>query len=1463
NAEDTVKIGRKYSAASNNFSGYIDEVVVFDYALSTTQVGDLYNGRYNLDDRIVLPGADLIYQVTAQNNLISRGVRGYFFAEPEGDTSPLIVDTDFQAFHLDRLESGTLNGTVVVTSTASAGVYDLDLVAEGVITAEDESDFFLTLPDPDVGLYFENNHFPDDTSDSLAAAPASGVVAECPALDRLGDETGCPALLEDGGVFGRGLEFDGTDDTLLVRATSDNSGLNFEDAAFTIAAWISPTHDEAETAKRTVLGYYEPDRLWFDLDEETGATEFYDQAGEFKATCDGSECPTKVGASGQLFDGSNDELTIASNEYIDDADLDRYSILIDYAIDTGNTNDIQVIYEQGSSDRGLSIFVYTDYAGYPDKWLLFVCNWDTSEKSNEAACIDNIAETGTHYERGGRLIVTLDTSANEMKAYLDNVYLGTAETLLKKAHASEIGIGSDNGGFRTETFALVRNARLQGSISTLAFFQHTLSADEITFYNYFVDAGNYNPGEVFPILYVEGDDRLGMAFIEKNAMRDYSKGVDLILNDWNHVALTYDGLYTATLYLNGDEVRTQYLSEGMRLSFVSSSTQFHVGPEYPQFRVGWAGGEYGHFQGVIDSVIFYDGALDADEVANLASSAFNESAHLFFELDEVPGSTQFQYGYASDDVATCTPLSSPLAGGTGGGCPAAGMRGVINQAAYFDGVDDQIEAEPALDGDTEKLSLAAWVYPTSGNAGAILEYGGSDAVYLFTDHISVYDGKSTHELSFSLPEDEWTHLVATYDADDGLKVYFNGVEQVSKDISGYSINLSAMTHFIMGNTLNGVDPLTGYLDDVRFYDIALSPGQAAALYQQSAPQVRFRFDEDAGDTQVWDSSINAYTGTLDATSSENVQLGVEGRLGNAVRFYAPEDSSLKTRIVVTDALANLTKDFTVMMWVKPSITETVSSDGKETLLHWPGVRLTQEEDGKLRLNDAYTSQAPAIEKGEWNHIVVSVSPNKLVRFYLNGELHLTDAYSDTTTWSAGGLSIGELFYDDNYGLTNSTLDELVIYSRALSLLEIEDIYRVERRWYRRVETFRIAVDTDTPTVTLKSNVTYRPNTDVILDVSTRDTTAQVQLVDFGVKSPTAGDYAWQSTPACLDAVEPGVAWCPTFDPTTSEGEGCYDLQFRAVDVVGNETTSSVYTTCVDGTPPTITVSALNIGGWHTVTQAGDTLWTLPLSGTVSDPTLENDNSDGSGLVTDTVRVVLLDRNGDPAARGYQLATVDGTTWDVDYVLAGMRPTGLYTVVASAEDWVGNSSSVTFGAIRLDTTAPNVDLHTWLLPQDNTLTATHALSGTVVDLPRTMGAVLKLHFDENNGSDTYYDTSGEDNHATCITCPTETTGVFGQALQLDGSDDYVTVTHTINPTGTNFSAMAWFSVTNYSSSRPILAQKNGTGSAGRTWLGVNTSGKLFTNLGGSSLAGTQTINTGQWYHAAVSYDGTTLKLYQDG
>lgn len=440
------------------------------------------------------------------------------------------------------------------------------------------------------------------------------------------------------------------------------------------------------------------------------------------------------------------------------------------------------------------------------------------------------------------------------------------------------------------------------------------------------------------------------------------------------------------------------------------------------------------------------------------------------------------------------------------------------------------------------------------------------------------------------------------------------------------------------------------------------------------------------------------------------------------------------------------------------------------------------------------------------------------------------------------------------------MDELAVYGRSLLDQELWSIYLRELRWYRASDYTLLLIDDDAPTVQLATTYPYRAVGYTQLMVQTADPTSVVTLLDVGIKAPGSSRFVWQGAVECADNASPGVAWCPSFDSATLGGEGVYEFKFRAVDAVGNETTSSTYQLIVDGTPPVAASSYSN--SWISANETGgDTLaWTIPLNGTISDPNIGS--AAGSGVVANTVKVALVNGLGLILDGSAQLATVSGGTWSLDYVAAGERPFGPYTVVVYAEDAVGNSVETAVGTILLDERPPSSDINLWQLPPA-VISQTLILSGTVSEAEDWGGALARYHFEEASGATTFHDSSVQQNHATCTNCPNVTAGLFGQGVAFNGTDDTVEIPNLFDPSSDPFSISLWFNAASAGNgtTRVLVQQDNGTGQ-GRTLLYLQPNNQLASNLGGY-LASQQTVSLDTWHHVSLTWDGTILSLYLDG
>ena len=139
-------------------------------------------------------------------------------------------------------------------------------------------------------------------------------------------------------------------------------------------------------------------------------------------------------------------------------------------------------------------------------------------------------------------------------------------------------------------------------------------------------------------------------------------------------------------------------------------------------------------------------------------------------------------------------------------------------------------------------------------------------------------------------------------------------------------------------------------------------------------------------------------------------------------------------------------------------------------------------------------------------------------------------------------------------------------------------------------------------------------------------------------------------------------------------------------------------------------------------------------------------------------------------------------------------------------------------------------------------------------------------DEDQG-DIAYDSAGIHDADLCgepVWQPTS--GKDGGALQLDGTNDYISTPFILDPAEGSFSVFAW--IKGGDSGRSIVCQGDRTGFCHR-WLGADASqGRLMTRLMHppfAPLMSQSVITDGQWHHVGLVYDciGLHRGLYVDG
>ncbi len=337
---------------------------------------------------------------------------------------------------------------------------------------------------------------------------------------------------------------------------------------------------------------------------------------------------------------------------------------------------------------------------------------------------------------------------------------------------------------------------------------------------------------------------------------------------WNHIVVTYTNKQPR-IYLNGYLVHTGLTSPRPN---VNAPTQF-------------GGGQYGFFTGTVDEVGVFGNALtekeilqrcidlgqctpadiDNDTVTDITDNCMREynpdQADLdgdgignvcdyvgSWRLDEGSGSVASDEGEQHDATLSGSPTWTTGVAGSGG--------------LSFDGIDDSVTVNNILNNRAGDFSLSIWLnFPTSatnpswslGKGDAYRGTGFGIAHWVTTDTpvapaLFLNDGTQgvfedpewewPHRLALqasAIPRGTWGHFVWTIDRTNNvMKVYKNGVYENQVDISILGTNAVTDSSILdFGSAATGAK-YTGTLDNVTMYDFVLDTGDVQARCEADA-----------------------------------------------------------------------------------------------------------------------------------------------------------------------------------------------------------------------------------------------------------------------------------------------------------------------------------------------------------------------------------------------------------------------------------------------------------------------------------------------------------------------------------------------------------------------------------------------------------------------------------------------------
>ena len=555
----------------------------------------------------------------------------------------------------------------------------------------------------------------------------------------------------------------------------------------------------------------------------------------------------------------------------------------------------------------------------------------------------------------------------------------------------------------------------------------------------------------------------------------------LALNRYQHVALTYSKASgIAKLYVDGVEEASTNVG-----SFdLETAGDFYIG-QRPSTSFA-ALSPVATFNGIIDEVRIYNRALLASEMGHLAKGLVGHW--------EAEGNA-----FDSADSNDGTLLNGAIATATG----------IVGGTAFsFDGVDDYVQVgDKANLRFTDALTMSAWIYPTAAaipgsndGGGIIVNKEGEYEIARFADGTIRWAIANSSGLWFwtntgvVAPQNQWAHVAAVYDA-GAVRVYINGSLVQTFALSGSTIgdNLPGSDDFRIGARQGGFSQeFQGRIDDVRVYDLALSPSE---ISHQADRLIGYW----AADSNADDSSGHGFNGTFSSETYASGMVGQAFSLDGTDDYVEVQDSDLW-------ALGG--NDFTIDLWANFG-----SAPGEFDIGQPDAIFIGNDEGGGpndkwffglgggfLNLHvfiqatgvSHFLAQTPfSPNTNQWYHLAVSRTEDTF-SIYVDGDLSGSESSDVTIPNPDAPLTIGraEAFFMD--GL----IDEVRVFGRALSGGEIWTAAGRPAIRVAVVERASGGFGGPAATVTQLNNDTFFDFTATLVSPSEVDSVAE--LADFDV-----------------------------------------------------------------------------------------------------------------------------------------------------------------------------------------------------------------------------------------------------------------------------------------------------------------------------------------------------------------------------
>lgn len=872
----------------------------------------------------------------------------------------------------------------------------------------------------------------------------------------------------------------------------------------------------------------------------------------------------------------------------------------------------------------------------------------------------------------------------------------------------------------------------------------------------------------------------------------------------------------------------------------------------------------------VDDVRVYNRALSSADVSTLYNFAPGPVG--YWNLDEKSGTT-----------------ASDISGNGNTGTLTNGPQwtsGKVGGATNFDGTNDYVSipdggvADPLRMNNTTDLTIGAWVnidnLAASGQHFILSKYSFNSHIgYSLlvnsngTVRFDINGGTNSKTTTTTIAANKWYYITGVLSGGNIMTIYFNGIPQAAFSITSTTLS-SYNAFFTIGspsdNPGNDGYSLSGKIDEVKVYNYARTQKQvvedmngnhSAVMAARTGSMVGYwDFDEGYG-TVSNDLSGNGNRGTLTnmstAPSTSTSGWSNNGKFNKAINF----DGSNDVISVGNQPSLNSTNAITLSAWINPTTFHTGNTDNVilskyDDALSQRGYLMYLDSSGQIKTemsqscastNSITLNSGYAASTNAWTHVVTTYDGSNMTT-YVNGLKKATVSGPASICASTAGFLIGGRYGGGSTArYFSGAIDEVKIYNYALTSDDVKrDYNRGASQQFGSTGTTAAGVNDNS------SDRMYCPPGD-----------------STGTCGPV-GEWNFEEGQGSTVNDTSGNGNSGTWN-----GTGAAHYVAGKVGKGGGFDGSTDYVSVPDSSSLNVSTN-FTVSGWvknvngvgtpviyDSGTQANRWFFSLN-SGKLNITERSIANNTATTTLDNNWHHVAVVKNGDTGAN---------VTFYLDGKPDGTASIGTVTTPSGTKNigkWTENGSLYWNGGID-QLKVYNYARSTAQIAWD------YNRGGPVAqwDMDECQGNVIHdLSGNGNDGTVTIGATGTQTSLGTCTTSSTAwgngVSGKLNSSLNLDGTDDYATITPRTTVSSANATISLWAYPTSSTVNNYLFDSGTTSNQFNLIWYPANATYKGFAgHFGSGSTWATSpavaAINT--WHHVVITSNGTNTKLYVDG